>query len=187
MMTNSFSTHASRNGELLPGDLTLLDELCTCRAIADRCAFVVGPARSGTTILRRSSMAMTGLSSRLKRTFRGPEAPGFSYVVQREAPWFRKPGIESLLWPNFGHRGELEWWKWLARAAEHFDLVGDKLAFANDQHLSLSFTELMAFFETRFFRSKYIFIFRDPVQSVLSSSRLWDGDPVAVAWVGRKS
>jgi Sulfotransferase family len=181
-MTYSVSAQTQRAHDSKPGDLALLDEVSACRAIANRCAFVMGPARSGTTIL---AQVINGSD----RAFLTTEAfycwaekyPDFRSWYNEQHLCFGNQVSKISYAPNFGHQGEQEWWKWLARAAEHFDVVGDKLAFTNDQMEALASIDFMAFYETRFFRSKYIFIFRDPVQSVLSSASLWNGDPVALA------
>ena len=48
-----------------------------------------------------------------------------------------------------------------------------------DHHVSKdSSVEFMPFFEARFFESRFIWIFRDPVQTVLSSTVLWANDPL---------
>jgi hypothetical protein len=181
-MTRSFSTQTLRVHDSKPGDPPLLDEVDTCRAIANRCAFVVGPARSGTTIL---AQVINGSDRAFLTTeahyFWAEKHPDFRSWYNEQHLGFGNQVSKISYAPNFGHQGEHEWWKWLARAAEHFDLVGDKLAFTNVQLESMTSTDFMAFHETRFFSSKYIFIFRDPVQAVLSAASLWNGDPVALA------
>ena len=87
----------------------------------------------------------------------------------------------SKVWytPKFDDQGEGQWWQWLVRASEHFETVGDKMAFSDEQLRSLNVDEFMEFFEARFFRSKYIFIFRNPLQCVLSAIGLWNRAPAA--------
>jgi hypothetical protein len=186
MTTHSFSTQATRNGFHNPGDLNVLDEIHTCRAIAHRCAFVIGPGRSGTTIL---AQIINGNDSAFLTTeanyFAAEKYPDFRAWYNEQHVRFGNQVSKFSYAPNFVQRGEQEWWKWLARAAEHFDIVGDKVAISDFQYLSVDETEFMAFFEARFFTSKYIFTFRDPVQSILSSKFLWNRDPVraALGWV----
>ena len=181
-MTDSISAQPKRDHSPKTGDLALLDEVNACRAIANRCAFVMGPARSGTTIL---AQVINGNDRAFLTTeafyFWAEKYPEFRSWYNEQHVCFGNQVSKISYAPNFGGQGEQEWWKWLARAAEHFDLVGDKLAFTNVQLEPLTATDFMAFHETRFFRSKYIFIFRDPVQSVLSAANLWNGDPVALA------
>jgi hypothetical protein len=190
MMTNSFSTKnqrgeistALRSYDASHGDPPLLDELDTCRAIANRCGFVIGPARSGTTILAQVINANDrAFLTTEANYFEAEKHPDFRSWYNDQHLSFGNQISKISYAPNFGQRGEQEWWKWLARSAEHFEVVGDKLAFTNVQLESLTSTDFMAFHETRFFRSKYIFIFRDPVQSVLSAAGLWNADPVALA------
>jgi Sulfotransferase family len=182
MMTNSFAALAPRNGHLKQGDLPLIDELSSCRSIANRCAFVVGPARSGTTILAQIINANDkAFLTTEAHYFQAEKHANFRTWYNEQHRGFGNQISKVSYAPNFGLGGEQEWWKWLARAAEHFDIVGDKLAFSDFHHQSLSLPDFMSFYEARFFRSKYVFIFRDPIQSVLSSTGLWKGDPVEVA------
>jgi Sulfotransferase family len=181
-MTSSSSAQTQGEHGSMPRDLAILDEVNTCRSIANRCAFVMGPARSGTTIL---AQVINGSDRAFLTTeayyFWAEKYPDFRSWYNQQHLAFGNQVSKISYAPNFGHHGEQEWWKWLARAAEHFDVVGDKLAFTNVQLEALTSIDFMGFHETRFFRSKYIFIFRDPVQSILSAANLWNGDPVALA------
>ncbi len=188
-MTGSFCAKDQLNGSsqtlasdaATPDAIALVEELRTCRSIAGRCAFVLGPARSGTTILAQ----MINASS---RAFITTEA--FYCLAENHTDFrrwyndqhrrFENQVSKTSYAPNFGYSGEHEWWKWLARAAEHFDVVGDKMAFADAHPQIIDPARLMEFFEARFFGSKFLFIFRDPVQSVLSAVDLWNRDPVAL-------
>src|SRR5262249_37504071 len=138
MMTNSFSTQATRNGYHNPGDLNFLDEIQTCRAIAHRCAFVIGPGRSGTTIL---AQIINGNDRAFLTTeanhFEAANCPDFRSWYNEKHVGFGNQICKMSYAPNFVQGGEQEWWKWLARAAEHFDLVGDKVAISDVQYLSV--------------------------------------------------
>ncbi len=153
--------------------------------MADRCVFVMGPARSGTTIL---AQLINGSDRAFLTTegyyFLAQDCLDFRRWYNEQHRGFGNQVSKTSYAPNFGHRGETEWWKWLARASEHYELVGDKMAFSDAGRCLPNSIEFMDFFESRFFRSKYIFTFRDPVQSVLSSVGLWKKDPVAavVGW-----
>ncbi len=59
-------------------------------------------------------------------------------------------------------------------------MVGDKMAFTEQHVGESSLAKFMPFFEARFFESRYVWIFRDPVQTVLSSTVLWNKDPLTL-------
>lgn len=174
-------SHAHGTHETAPVDDLVVEEIKTCRAIANRCAFVIGPARSGTTIVAQIVNAHY-------RAFLTTEAnyylagsyPDFRDWYNSQHRTFGNQASKSTYAPNFGYPGQGEWWRWLGYAADYFDLVGDKMAFTDYHTNSDHKDELMDFFETRFFESKYVFIFRDPVQTLLSSASLWSKDPRSV-------
>jgi hypothetical protein len=158
-----------------------LEEITTCRSIANRCAFILGPARSGTTILAQIVNANERALLTTEANFyqAGPH-PDFREWYNRQHLEFKNQVSKISYAPHFNYPGEHEWWKWLARAAENYDMVGDKMAFSDHHVIKESSLEFMPFFEARFFESRYIWIFRDPVQTVLSSSVLWNKDPLAL-------
>ncbi len=165
-------------GGLTLSETPLRDELRACRAIASRCAFVVGPARSGTTIL---AQIINGSDSAFLTT----EANYFSAAAHADfREWynekhrtFENQKSKVSYAPKFGDQDERQWWQWLVRAADHFETVGDKMAFSDAHMGSLNVKEFTEFFEERFFRSKYVFIFRNPLQCVLSAIGLWNRVP----------
>jgi hypothetical protein len=148
-------------------------ELEACREISDRCAFVIGPARSGTTILAQ-------LINTNDRAFITTEA-GF-YRASDHRPFrdwynaqhrsFGNQVCKSTYAPNLGASEEDSWWQWLARAAGHFDLVGDKFALTHLHLDDIDRHRIQEFHEARFFDSRYVFVFRDPVQTLLGSAVL---------------
>jgi hypothetical protein len=156
-------------------------ELAACRSIAKRCAFVFGPARSGTTIVAQ-------LINASDRAFLTTEAnyhlacphPDFRAWYNNQHRQFGNQICKSTYAPNLGNPGESAWWNWLERAAVHFDIVGDKSAFKDFTPGRYDFNSVMSFFEARFFASRYIFIFRDPIQTILSSITLWNSDPLSL-------
>src|SRR5262249_14329912 len=148
------------------------------RSLASRCAFVIGPARSGTTILAQivSASARAFLTTEANFYMAGAY-PDFRAWYNQQHQSFGNQVCKSTYAPNLGDSCERSWWQWLARAAEHYDLVGDKMAYT-EQHLNwCEPNDFMSFFESRFFGSRYMFIFRDPVQTVLSAAVLWGKDP----------
>jgi hypothetical protein len=153
----------------LPAD----EELETCCAIADRCAFVIGPARSGTTILAQVINASERAFMTTEAFFhRAGGHPAFRDWYNAQHRMFGNQVCKSTYAPDFGAPGEVSWWGWLSGAAEHFDLVGDKLAFSHLNLDELDHHRIQGFYESRFFQSRYVFAFRDPVQSLLGCAAL---------------
>jgi Sulfotransferase family len=164
-----------------PIESPALEEVKTCRSIANRCAFILGPARSGTTILAQIINANDRAFLTTEANFyqAGPH-PDFREWYNGQHLLFQNQISKISYAPHFNYPGEHEWWKWLARTAEYYDVVGDKMAFTDHHVIKNSSVEFMPFFEARFFESRYIWIFRDPVQTILSSTVLWDTDPLVL-------
>ena len=157
----------------------LLEEIKTCRSIARRCAFILGPARSGTTILAQIINAnVRALLTTEANFYQAGSHPVFRDWYNHQHKSFKNQISKVSYAPNLTYPGEHEWWKWLARAADFFDVVGDKMAFIDHLMGPSDSSDFMSFFESRFFESRYLFVFRDPVQTVLSSAVLWNKDPL---------
>jgi hypothetical protein len=153
-------------------------EFEACRAIADRCAFVIGPARSGTTILAQLINANERAFMTTEACFyRGDDRRAFRDRYNEQHRTFGNQVCKSTYAPDFAGPGEDSWWEWLARAAGYFDLVGDKLAFTNRHFDEIDHGRIQDFYEKRFFTSRYIFVFRNPIQSLLGCSALGITDP----------
>jgi hypothetical protein len=162
-----------------PEERLLLEEIKTCRSIASRCAFVLGPARSGTTILAQIINANDrALLTTEANFYQAGSQPVFRDWYNHQHKSFKNQISKVSYAPNFTYPGEHQWWKWLARAGDFFDVVGDKMAFIDHHMGSSDSSDFMSFFESRFFDSRYLFIFRDPVQTILSSAVLWNKDPL---------
>lgn len=154
-------------------------EIKTCRSIASRCAFILGPAHSGTTILAQIINANDrALLTTEANFYQASSHPVFRDWYNHQHKSFKNQISKVSYAPDFTYPGENEWWKWLWCAADFFDVVGDKMAFIDHHVLFSDSNDFMSFFESRFFQSRYIFIFRDPVQTVLSSAVLWNKDPL---------
>jgi hypothetical protein len=157
------------------------EEIETCRSIANRCAFILGPARSGTTILAQIINANHRAFLTTEANFyQAGSHPDFREWYNGQHLLFQNQISKSSYAPHFNYPGEHEWWKWLARTAEYYDVAGDKMAFTDHHVIKNSSVEFMPFFEARFFESRYIWIFRDPIQTILSSTVLWNKDPLAL-------
>lgn len=147
-------------------------ELELCNGIARDCVFVVGFARSSTTIVQN-------ILNTDRRTFMTGEANFYLRNERDFISWYnqmhRQNGTlptKSTYAPDFGGRNSVRWWEWLAAASQHFHRVGDKLAF-NAEHFDIVDPEtILRFFEARFYEAKFILLIRDPVQTICSLAML---------------
>lgn len=147
------------------------DEVATCRNIADRCIFIWGPARSNTSILAR--IVNTSKDARLLA-----EANFFARTNEKHFDdWYnamhRSFGNQDTKTSRAPHFCDGNWWEWLKEAAEVYDRVGDKMAFSPHHFGFMPTEQIRAFFEARFFSARYVFTFRDPVQTLLSTARMF--------------
>jgi hypothetical protein len=157
------------------------EEIETCRSIAARCAFVLGAGRSGTTVLAQMINSNDKAFMTTEANFHlCASRPDFRAWYNAQHRSFANQIAKCSYAPNFALVGENRWWEWLARAAEHFELVGDKMAFSEYHFQECNGEDLMSFFEARFFSSRYLVIFRDPIQTLLSSAVLWDKEPFSL-------
>lgn len=158
------------------------EEIEACRALAERCIFVVGFARSSTTITQQAlntspRMLMLGEANLyLPKT----AEPRFSDWYNRMHADFDVAPQKSAYAPDFCAGRPHQWWEWLQEASAHYDFLGEKIAI-NAMH----FSELEAynpgrsgadafasFFEARFYKARYIFLIRNPLDTVLSAVKL---------------
>lgn len=158
------------------------EEIETCRGLASRCIFVVGFARSSTTITQQAlntapRMLMLGEANLyLPKT----AEPRFSDWYNRMHAEFDVAPQKSAYAPDFCAGHSHHWWEWLREASAHYDFLGEKIAM-NAAH----FSELEAynpgrsgpdafasFFEARFYNARYIFLLRNPLDTILSAVKL---------------
>lgn len=148
-----------------------------CHAIAPRCCFVVGYARSGTTLL-------ADIINSNDRVLMTAEA---HYFVPNSAPRFRdwynalhvgygNQVTKATHAPDFIPHLNHTWWQWLAEAAKYFDMLGDKIGLS-DYVFSLAPPEaILSFFEARFFNARFIFTIRHPLHTLASAAITFNRD-----------
>ncbi len=165
-------------------------EISTCRKIADRCLFIVGFARSNTTItLEMLNCADNALLLGEAGFFLQNHGPRFSDWYNDQHKRFLNQITKSSYAPDFIPNGPHEWWQWLDHASKFYDCIGEKIALSH-YHLEESPPDnFRAFHEARFLSSRYIFMLRNPVDALLSSAKLMgistDGDMtvLCIAWL----
>jgi Sulfotransferase family len=153
----------------------LSDEISRCRALSEGTIFVLGFGRSSTTI-------STEILNSSKDVFMLAEANFYMpHRYQRFRDWYNQMHFEfnnqvskSTYAPDFVPEISHGWLDWLSAANELYPFVGDKMAFS-DKHFSIADPhKIQSFFEARFFKSKYVFTIRDPIQTLLSTAKLFN-------------
>jgi hypothetical protein len=151
----------------------------SCRKIADRCVFIMGNARSSTTICSRLVNAHPQAFVLTEAEFfLDANEPAFRDRYNAKHAMFGNQVSKSSYAPNLAPTGEGRWWEWLASAASFYSIVGDKLAFGAHVFGQASPYEILSFFEARFFASRYVFLFRRPIETLRSIAKL-SGDASA--------
>jgi hypothetical protein len=135
-----------------------------------RCLFVIGAARSGTTMLQNAFNASPDVFLLGEPAFeRDTGAPGFAaryHALQAENG--NLPNKSTALPPVLPN--DPPWWIWLRRLSEHHHRVGAKIALNpgdNADHAAL-----LALFGQVFYDAAYIFIFREPLAAAVSLRRM---------------
>lgn len=149
------------------------DELATCGALADKCLFVVGFARSNTTITTELlNAAKNALILGEADFFVGDHDERFSSWFNERHRSFQNQITKSSYAPDFVPERPHTWWQWLESAGRFYGCIGTKIALS-DFHLSrVSPDEFRQFHEARFLSSGYIFLLRNPTDALLSTAKL---------------
>lgn len=151
----------------------LSEEISTCRRVASKCLFIVGFARSNTSItLSILNCAANALLLGEADFFLRHHGDAFSVWYNQQHRQFRNQITKSSHAPDF-LSGPHSWWQWLDSAGQFYDVVGEKIALS-DYHLSEAPPDtFLAFFEARFLTSQFVFMLRNPVDVLLSSAKLF--------------
>jgi hypothetical protein len=149
------------------------EEIATCKALADKCVFVVGFARSNTTItLEILNCAANALILGEAEFFLGDRADRFSDWYNEQHRDFQNQITKSTHAPDFLPDTPHSWWQWLDSAAGLYDRVGEKVALSDYQLSQAPPDTFRAFYEARFLNSCFIFMLRNPIDVLLSSAKL---------------
>lgn len=152
------------------------DEISRCRELSESTIFLLGFARSSTAI-------STQILNSSKDIFMLGEANFyFPHTEFRFRDWYNRMHCEinnnqvskTTYAPDFVPEISHNWLDWLCAAKEVYPFVGDKMAFSA-QHFNFAKPYVIqSFFEARFFKSKYVFTMRDPLQTLLSTAKLFN-------------
>jgi hypothetical protein len=150
------------------------DEIATCRAMARDTVYVLGFARSSTTLLAEIINSASNTWMLGEANFYIPKGEGrFRDWFNRQHLLFNNQVTKTTYAPDFVPDVDHVWWQWLHAARSHGLIVGDKMAFSALHFRILEAPRIQAFFEARFFDARYVFTIRDPIQTLLSTARLF--------------
>lgn len=148
-------------------------ELDVCRALAPRCVFVLGFARSSTTVtLDILNTARNALILGEANLYQPIDAPRWRDFYNAKHESFGNQATKSSYAPDFIPDSDHTWWQWLEAASSRYDVLGDKMAFTSYQLNQFGPDAVLQFFEVRFFESKFVFLIRSPIDSILSTAKL---------------
>lgn len=149
------------------------EELKTCRNLADKCVFVVGFARSYTTItLEMLNCAPSALLLGEANFFLHDHGDNFSRWYNNQHREFGNQITKSSYAPDFVPDKPHTWWQWLEGASQFYDCIGEKIALSDYHFDEMNPDAFRVFYEARFLESRYIFMLRNPVDVLLSSAKL---------------
>ena len=149
------------------------EEIETCREIAEKCVFIMGFARSNTTItLGMLNCADNALLLGEADFFLDHHGENFTKWYNDQHKDFENQITKSSYAPDFVPEKSHKWWQWLKEASKFYDCIGEKIALSH-YHLGESRPDIFrAFHEARFISSRYIFTLRNPIDVLLSSAKL---------------
>ena len=152
----------------------LSTEIETCHSYSKKSLFVFGFARSGTAILGKilnanSQCFMTGEAN----FYLNQSIPRFRDSFNEMHQRFGNQISKLTYAPDFIPKRKHYWWEYYHEASKYYDYVGDKIALSHYHLGECPPTDLMSFFEARFFDAKYIFTVRSPIQTILSACKLF--------------
>lgn len=134
----------------------------------ERGLFVVGAARSGTTILQNALNHSPDVFLLGEPDLHlDPGTPGFAARYEAmHAGWHNQPTKSSALPPVAGTDGP--WEAHLAALGRHYRFVGTKIV-VNPRRADDWMDRFLRFQCSRFYASRYLFVFRDPARVIHST------------------
>ncbi len=154
---------------------------------ASQCVFIVGAARSGSTVLLNALNDSPDIFLFGEANFHtDPGTPDFAarYNAMHRG-WANQETKSSYCPPVL--RGDANWQAFLGQMAARHRLVGAKTVITAAGSESAA-DDWFAFHCQHFFKSRYIFTFRDPLATLLSTQELQRytiGQAESLAWVMR--
>lgn len=169
--------YRSHSGMPKPGDdgrsTSAQDEIDVCRALASRCVFVLGFARSSTTVMvDMLNTAGNALILGEANLYQAVDAPRWRDFYNAKHKELGNQATKSTYAPDFIPESDHTWWQWLEAASSRYDVLGDKMAFTSYHLTQFGPDAFLRFFEARFFDSKFVLLIRNPIDCILSTAKL---------------
>lgn len=149
-------------------------EIATCRALSEDALFIFGFARSSTSITldlinySNPRALLTGESN----FYLPKHIKDFQEWYEGHVKIQGNQVGKSFHVPTLLSKRRTEWWEYLLALREFYSIVGDKMALTSVHFNEMRAQDIRRFFEERFFKSRYIFLFRNPIQTMLSWAKL---------------
>ncbi len=138
---------------------------------AEQALFIIGAARSGTTILQNALNDSPEIYLLGEANFhKDPGAPGFAARFNAGHRFWNNQETKSSFCPPV-LPDDPSWQDYLNQLARTHKVVGEKVAI-NPMRAPDALDRLFAFHCQSFFSSRYIFMFRDPLATILSTRDL---------------
>lgn len=145
-----------------------------CHGLAPRSVFILGFGRSSTSVtLQMLNTAPNALVLGEANFYLPNDAARFRDWYNAQHVNNGGQAAKSTYAPDFvPDRGHV-WWEWLEAAATQYQVVGDKMALSAYHFSQVDPDRIRSFFEARFFHARYIFLIRNPVDTLLSIAKLF--------------
>lgn len=151
----------------------LEEEVAVCRRVAERSIFVIGFARSNTTItVEMLNCANNALILSEANFFLGEHGEDFRRWYNDQHVSYQNQVTKSSYAPDVSLGQAQSWWEWLDDAGKLYDVVGEKVALTHHHLNAVPPQQMQSFFESRFLIARYIFMMRNPVDTLLSTAKL---------------
>ena len=159
---------------------SLLTETADIAVPDDRGLFVIGAARSGTTVFQNALNSSPEIFLLGEPALQDdPGTPDFAarYNAMHRS-WGNQENKSSFCPPLFDQ--DAPWHHYLARLARHYRYVGSKIV-VNPHEAARTCQQLFEFHCRHFYRSHYVFTFRNPIDVLMSTRGLAElnGDEAA--------
>lgn len=152
-------------------------EVDVCRSLANKCVFVIGYARSSTTL----TLQMLNTSERAfllgeANFFLDRDWTSFRSEFNKQHVGFKNQKTKSTYAPDLLPYQDNTWWEYLNELSHNFKIVGEKIALSSFHINKMGEDGIQDFFEARFLQSKYIFLIRNPIDTLISTLKLIQRD-----------
>ena len=149
-------------------------EIEIARSLAPKAVFVLGFARSSTTIVAEIINTAPDALILGEANWYIPNAHlRFRDWYNEQHTLFENQISKISHAPDFIPEKDHSWWEWLQSASVCYPVLGDKMAFSAQHFDLVQPSKIQSFFEARFLLARYVLTIRDPNQTLLSTAHLF--------------